>query len=85
MIYFIAPHEGALFIRIERKGSMRPKDIVKMLEGHNYAAVFKCGMIYDNFLPFKSKWRHCLSGGRKGGKKRYKELLGLNLFTEFVC
>ena len=96
MIYFIAPYEGARFIRIERKGSMRPKDVVRMLlwqhasmDRPKFAAVFRCGMIYDCFYDkqqagVKTNWRHCLSGGRKKGKERYKELLSLDLPTEYI-
>jgi hypothetical protein len=85
MIYFLALREGGEFIRIERKDQKRPKDIVKMLSGEKFAAIFKCGMIYDNFFPSKyKKWRHCLCGGRRFGRQRYNELLNMDLPTEYI-
>lgn len=86
MIYFLCPREGGKFIRIERKHSMKPTKLIAMFEGYNFIAVFKCGMVYDSYLKphAKTNWRHCISGGRRAGKKRYAELLTLDLPTEVI-
>lgn len=88
MIYFLAPGEGQRFIRIVRKGSMRPKEVIKLFrEGEDGPIlVFKCGMIYDPYIKryCGTVWRHKVYGGRKLGKALYKELMQLKLCTEYV-
>jgi len=81
VIIFTTLWEGGTWKRQYIPGSMRPKDYMcalDSLEAVTKTILFKCGMVWDPYLLFhggqKSPWRHKIDLGRKGYKKKYKEL-----------
>lgn len=53
-----------------------PKYILPEFKGSDIIIYFKCGRIYDGFLANLgySPWRHILNGGRREGKRLYKQI-----------
>ena len=77
--------EGGRLHRIQLPWSAKPREIVlretEAMLGDPFVLIFKCGMIWDGFIRrddpnrVRTNWRHCLTGGRRAGKKRYNQLL----------
>jgi len=88
MIYFLTPLEGGRFIRIDRKRSIRPKVLVKKFRRQKLKCivVFRNGMIYDGFLTkiCRTDLRHCVLEGKGRGKEYYKQLVEVNMPTEYI-
>ena len=89
MIYFLAPCEGGLWVKINRP-SLRPKSVINhVLKNKGWGvkehiALFKNGIIYDSNLIRRgiNPLIHKKVGGRKEGKKLYKKLLTLKIIPE---
>ena len=77
MIYYLATREGGEFTECIFERSMKPSKVVSRLNS-KCIIIFKCGMVWDGFLPrrgkLRSSWRHLYDGGRKEGKRIYKGL-----------
>ena len=74
MNFFVSPEEGGLFVKIYRPKHLRPKILISMFKKHKVVLLFKSGIVYDPFCkkrPYREE--------RRWGKKRYKELMGLEL------
>lgn len=77
MIFFYARGEGHHFKTICTSGGFRPKEVVRRLELKGTRPgvyVFRCGAVYDGYLPKKMRWRR---EGRRWGRTRYKQLMNL--------
>ena len=83
MIYFMAPGEGARFIKIKRS-SCKPRTIINRLKrsGLDFVLVFKCGIVYDSMLGKRGYKPY--RNGRELGKVTYKHLMTLDLACETV-
>ena len=79
MICFISFKEGGKFRR--HYSRLSPKKLLEEVLALHFKLiiVFKTGKIWDGFLPQKrgirTHWRHCITGGRREGKKYYKYLM----------